>query len=80
MHAYHDVRPDTSFKQRVRCNTVAGNVLPASNTVRRLLVFLSVRRVASHGGRGHGGGRLKPVGPFLSLLHVKVQKSPPSFV
>ena len=59
---------------------VAGNVIPASLHVRLLLVFLSVRRVFSHGGRVLGSGRLKPVSPFLSLLHVKVQRSPPVLV
>ena len=59
---------------------VAGNGLPASLSVRLLLVFLSVRRVFSHGGRGHDGGLLKQVSPFLSLLHVKVQPSPPVLV
>ena len=59
---------------------MGGNGLPPSNPVRRLLVFLPVRRVSPQGGRGHGGGWLKSVGPFLSLLHVKVQKSPPTFV
>ena len=59
---------------------MAGNGLPAPNPVRLRLVFLPVRRVFPHGGRGRGGGRLKPVVPFLSLLHVKVQKSPSGFV
>ena len=80
MHALDDFRPDGPFKRRVRCHTVAGNGLPASTPVRHLLIFLPVRRVASHDGSGSGGGRLKPVDPFLSLLHVKVQESPPSFV
>ena len=31
----------------------------------------------SSDGRGRGGGRLKSLQPFLSLLHVKVQESPP---
>ena len=61
-------------------DTVAGNGLPASNPVRLRLVFLPVRRIFPHGGRGRGGGRLNSVAPFLSLLHVKVQKSPPGFV
>ena len=80
MHALDDFRPDAPFKRRVRCHTVAGKSLPASIPVRHLLIFLPVRRVASHDGSGSGGGRLKPVDPFLSLLHVKVQESPPSFV
>ena len=55
---------------------LAGNGLPASLSVRLLLVFLPVRHVLSHGGRGRGCGRLKPISPFLSLMHVKVQKRP----
>ena len=41
------------------------------------LVFLPVRRVLSSDGRGSDSGRLKPLQSFLSLLHVKVQESPP---
>jgi hypothetical protein len=59
---------------------VAGNVIPASLPVRLRLVFLPVRRVFAHGGCGRGDGRLKPVSPFLSFLHVKVQKSPPVLI
>ena len=70
------VPPDAPFTWHVQYATVAVNGLPASNPVRLRLVFLQVRRVFSHGGRRRGGGRLKPVVPFLSLLHVKVQKSP----
>ena len=45
--------------------------------MRRRLVFLPVQRVLSSDGFGSGGGRLKSLQPFLSLLHVKVQESPP---
>ena len=45
--------------------------------MRRRLVFLPVRRVLSSDGHERGGGRLKPLQPFLSPLHVKVQESPP---
>uniref|UniRef100_A0A6N2NJY3 Non-haem dioxygenase N-terminal domain-containing protein n=1 Tax=Salix viminalis TaxID=40686 RepID=A0A6N2NJY3_SALVM len=78
LHALDDVRPDATFKRRVRCDTVAGNGPPTSNPVRRLLVFLPVRRVASHGGRGRGGGRFKPVGPFLSPARQSAGE-PPEF-
>ena len=61
----------------MRGHKVAGNKLPPSNSKRLDLVFLPVRRVFHQGGCGRGGGRLKPVHPFLSLLHVKVQESPP---
>ena len=64
----------------MRYDTVAGNELSLSNPVHLRLVFLPVRRVSSHGGRGRGGGWLNPVSPFLSLLHVKVQKRPPVLV
>ena len=60
----------------MRGHMVAGNKLPASNSMRLDLVFLPVRRVFHHDGCGRGGGRVKPVHPFLSLLHVKVQERP----
>uniref|UniRef100_A0A6N2N4Q2 Uncharacterized protein n=1 Tax=Salix viminalis TaxID=40686 RepID=A0A6N2N4Q2_SALVM len=52
------VPPDAPFKWRVRYDTVAGIGLPTSNPVSLRLVFLPVRRVFPHGGRGRGGGRL----------------------
>ena len=45
--------------------------------MRRRVVFLPGRRVLAPNSRGRGVGRLKPVHPFLSLLHVEVQESPP---
>ena len=55
----------------MRADTVSGNGLLSS-----LSMNLPVWRVWSHGGRGCGGGRLKLVSPFLSLLLVKVQERP----
>ena len=44
----------------------------------RLRVVVIPRwRVAYHNVRGRGGGRLKRLTTFFSLLHVQVQGSPP---
>ena len=48
--------------------------------MRRRVGFLLVWRVFENDGRGRGDGRLKPLATFLSLLHVKVQESPPILV
>ena len=56
---------------------VDGDGLLASSSMRLRLVFLPVRRVLASDVRGRCRGRLKP---FLSLLHVKVQESPPSLM
>ena len=71
------ISPHALFEWRVSRDRVAGDGLSASQSMRHRLVFLPVKRVLSSDGRGCGGGRLKPLQPFLSLLHVKVQESPP---
>uniref|UniRef100_A0A6N2K2W6 Uncharacterized protein n=1 Tax=Salix viminalis TaxID=40686 RepID=A0A6N2K2W6_SALVM len=75
--AYGSIMPHVLFRRRVRDGTVAVDGLPASLSMRRHVVFLLVRHVLASNGRGRGGGRLKPLQPFLSLMHVKVQASPP---
>ena len=61
----------------MRYDTVAGNGQPAPNPVLLLLGFLPVRRVLQQGGRGRGGGRLKPVAPFsLSLARQSAEEPP----
>ena len=71
------ILPHALFKWRVRGDGVARDGLSASQSMRLRLVFLLVRRVLSSDVRGRDGHRLKPLQPFLSLLHVKVQASPP---
>ena len=78
-HAPDGIQPHALFVCRVRIDTVAGDELPASLSIRRLVVVPLVRRVWSPGARGRGGGWLKPMTPFFSLLHVKMQESPPGF-
>ena len=48
--------------------------------MRLRLGLLSVRLVLASDVRVLYRGRLKPRQPFLSLLHVKVQESPPIFM
>ena len=48
-----------------------------SPEMRRRMIILPVQLVSLSDVRGRGGGRLKPRQLFLSLLHVKVQESPP---
>ena len=69
--------PHALFEQRVRGYRVTEYGLPASRSMRLRLGFLPVRRVLASNVRGCGGDWLKPLQPFLSLLHVKVQESPP---
>ena len=59
-------------------NTVAGDELTESIAMRLLMVFLPRRRVSSSDVRVRGGGRVKPVATFLSLLRVQFQTRPPS--
>ena len=80
VHATDSIPPRAPFRWRVTSYMVPENVLLASLPVRLRLVFLPLRRVFAHGRRGHGDGRLNPVSSFLSLLHVKVQQSPPILV
>ena len=61
----------------MRRDVVARDGLPTSQSMRLRLVFFQVRHVSPSDVRGRGGGRLKPLQPFLSLMHVKVQESPP---
>ena len=61
----------------MRRDGVDGDELLASQSMRRRMVFLPVRRVSLSDIRGRSGGQLKPGQLFLSLLHVKVQESPP---
>ena len=56
---------------------VAGDGLLTSQSMHLRFVFLPVPRVLPSDIRVRDGGRLKPLQPFLSLLHVKVQESPP---
>ena len=79
-HATDNIPPHTLFKWRVSGDSVAGDGLPASQSMRRRLVLLPVRRALSSDIRGRGGDRLKPLQPLLSLLHVKVQESPPVLI
>ena len=76
-HTPYGFPPHAPFRRRVERDTVSGDGISASRSMRRRVVFLPGRRVLAPKGRGHGGGRLKPVHPFLSLLHVQVQESPP---
>ena len=48
--------------------------------MRRRVIFLPWWCVSPPQVRGRGGGRLKLLATFLSLLHVKVQENPPLFV
>ena len=75
-----NILPHTLFKWRMRGDKIAGDGLPVSPSMRRRFVLLPVRCIFSSDGRGRGGGRLKPLQPFLSLLHIKVQESPPVFM
>ena len=77
-HARHGFPPDALFRRRVRRHAVAGNELPESTAMRLLMGFLPRRRVSSSDVRGRGGGRVKPVTTFLSLLRVQLQERPPS--
>ena len=79
-HATDNIPPHALFEWRVRRDGVAGDGLPTSPLMRLLLVFLPVRRVLASDVCGRGDGRLKPLQPFLSLLHVKVQGSPLVFM
>lgn len=76
-HAADSIPPHALFKWRGRGAGVAGDELPPSHSMRRRLVVLPVRRVYHSDVRGSVFGRLKPLQAFLSLLHVKVQESPP---
>ena len=75
-HTHHRFPPDALFRRRVRCHTAAGDELPESREMRLLMVFLPRRRVSSSDIRGRGGGRVKPVATFLSLLQVQLQERP----
>ena len=72
-HARHGIPPDALFRRRMWCHTVAGDELQESKE----MCLLPRRRVASSDIRGHGGGRVKLVATFLSLLHVQLQERPP---
>ena len=76
-HAADSLPPHALFERRVRRDGVSGDGRPASRSMCLRLVFLPVRRVSVSEVRGRGGGRLKSPLLFLSLLHVKVQESPP---
>ena len=78
-HAPHDIQSHALFGRRVRPHTVAGDAMRESRTIRLLMSFLPRWRVWSSDVGGRGGGRLKPVAPFLSLLRVQLQESPPSW-
>ena len=77
-HAPHDIQSHALFGRRVRRHKVAGDAMRESRTIRLLMSFLPRWRVWSSDVGGRVGGRLKPVTPFLSLLRVQLQKSPPS--
>ena len=77
-HAPDGFSPHALFRQRVRRLTVSGDELPEYIAMRLLMVFLSRRRVSSSDVRVRGGGRVKPVATFLSLLQVQLQERPPS--
>ena len=76
-HATDSIPPHALFERHVRGDGVAEDGLPASQLMRLRLVFLPVRCFLSSDIRVRGGGRLKPLQPFLYLLHVKVHESPP---
>jgi hypothetical protein len=78
-HAPAGVPPHAMFRWRARRHTVSGDEISESISKRLRMFFLPRRRVAPKNVRGHRGGRLKPLATFLSLLHVKVQESPPYF-
>ena len=63
----------------MRRHKVAGDELRESRAMRLLMGVLPRRRVSSSDVGGRGGGRLNPVTPFLSLLRVQLQESPPSW-
>ena len=77
-HAPHDIQSHALFRRRVRPHTVAGDAMRESRTIRLLMSFLPRWRVWSSDVGGRSGGRLKPEAPFLSLLRVQLQESPPS--
>ena len=77
-HAPHGVQSHALFGRRVRRHTVAGDEIRESREIRLLMGFLPRWRVFSSDVGGRGGGRLNPAEPFLSLLRVQLQESPPS--
>ena len=78
-HAPHGIQSHALFGRRVRRHKVAGDELRESRAMRLLMGVLPRRRVSSSDVGGRGGGRLNPVAPFLSLLRVQLQESPPSW-
>ena len=58
---------------------MTGDGLPGSLPMRFRVVFLPVRCVSATDSHGRGGGGLKLLATFLSLLHVKMQESPRIF-
>ena len=79
-HAPHGFQSYALFGRRMLRHTVAGDELLASKVMRRRMGFLPRRRISAYDVRGRGGGRLKPLVMFLSLLHVQVHERPPSFL
>ena len=79
-HAPDSFSPHALFRRCVHSHTVFGDELPASIPMRLRIVFLPMRHVSTTDVCVRGGGQCKPLATFLSLLHVKVQESPPVFV
>ena len=64
----------------MRPHTVAGKTIPESGSMRLRVGFLPRWRVYHINVRRRDEGRLNAPAMFLSLLHVKVQESPPFVV
>ena len=78
-HAPYGVQSHALFGRRVLRHTVVGDEIGESREMRRLMGFLPRWRVFSSDVGGRGCGRLNPAEPFLSLLRVQLQESPPSW-